>query len=193
MSRLAFAMPELRIDSALRNRVLDAWDRHFGPPAWMALALLALCLIVQFQVRPAQERTRTSLMLQAVQAERAAAQRQKNPHESMRDRDPLSEALPEVGARGRDIGMLLASATRSELTVDRADYVVESIAGVPITKLHANLPVTGSYSNVRKFIADVLNAMPNATLESIQLERTDTQSTKLQATLRIVLFYRTAR
>ena len=187
--RLRLALPALAIDDAWRHRALDLWDRHFGAPAWIALVLLAAFALVQWQVRPAQERTRAALVLQA---EQAVAQRRAGA-ETKRPRDPLSEALPDVATRGKDIGALLAAAAQSELVVERADYTVESIAGVPLSKLHANLPVTGSYANVRRFIAEVLNAMPNATLESIQLERADTQSARLQATLRIVLFYRTAR
>jgi hypothetical protein len=187
--RLRLALPALAIDDAWRHRALDLWDRHFGAPAWIALALLAAFALVQWQVRPAQERTRAALVLQA---EQAVAQRRAGA-EAKRPRDPLSEALPDVATRGKDIGALLAAAAQSELVVERADYTVESITGVPLSKLHANLPVTGSYANVRRFIAEVLNAMPNATLESIQLERADTQSARLQATLRIVLFYRTAR
>ena len=181
------------VDQARCNRSFDAWARHFGTPASIAAALLVGAFIVEFQIRPSQERTLAALVQERVQVELAVHQRGKNPSGPSGERNPLPQALPDVATRGKDIGALLASARRSELVVERADYAVESVAGAPLTRLHANLPVTGSYANIRKFIAEVLNAMPNATLESVQLERTDTQSARLQATLRIVLFYRTAR
>jgi len=181
-------------EQALRNRALQWWHAHLGKPAWFALAAIFIALLLQFQLRPAQERTRSALLLQRAQAEQSArvalgagSASQSAP------RDPLSQWLPEVALRGKDVGALLATAKRSHLAVERADYTVESVSGAPLTRLHANLPVSGSYSDVRRFIAEVLNSMPNATLESLQLERPDAQAAQLQATLRIVLFYRTGR
>jgi len=176
---------------ALRNRVLQAWQTHLGAPAVVALCAMAVAALLQFQLRPVQERSREDLqrgLARAEQAARAASEAGRGA-----PRDPLAQALPEVSLRGQDVGALLAAAKRSRLVVDRADYVVEAVSGAPLTRLHANLPVSGSYGDIRRFIAEVLNAMPNATLESLQLERPDTQVAQLQATLRVVLFYRTGR
>jgi Tfp pilus assembly protein PilO len=181
-------------EQATRNRAFQLWGTHLGVPAWVAVGLIVIALLLQFQVRPAQERARAALVLQRAQVEQAAsAQRAASATGQTAARDPMSQALPEVGQRGQDVGMLLATAKRNRLTVERADYTVESVAGAPLSRLHANLPVSGSYADLRMFIAEVLNAMPNATLESLQLERADTRSPQLQATLRVVLFYRTAR
>jgi Tfp pilus assembly protein PilO len=185
------ARPTTIDQQALRNRALQAWQTHLGAPAGFALCAVAVAALLQFQLRPAQERAREDLQRRQVRAEQAA--RAASSAGQATPRDPLAQALPDVAARGQDVGALLATAKRSKLVVDRADYTVESVSGAPLTRLHANLPVTGSYSDVRKFIAEVLNAMPNATLESLQLERPDTQAAQLQATLRIVLFYRTGR
>jgi Tfp pilus assembly protein PilO len=176
---------------ALRNRALQAWQDHLGAPAVFALCAVAVAALLQFQLRPAQERARDELQRRQARAEQVA--RAASAAGQAAPRDPLAQAVPEVTLRGQDVGALLAAAKRSGLVVDRADYTVETVSGAPLTRLHANLPVSGSYSNVRKFIAEVLNAMPHATLESLQLERADTQAAQLQATLRIVLFYRTGR
>ena len=40
-----------------------------------------------------------------------------------------------------------------------------------------------------RFVADVLNQLPHAALESLQLERANAQAKELQATARLVLFY----
>jgi Tfp pilus assembly protein PilO len=186
------AAPLPTIDrQALRNRARQAWQTHLGAPAVFALCAVGVAALLQFQLHPAQERTRDDLQRRQVRVEQAT--RAASSAAPAKPRDALAQALPDVATRGQDVGALLAAAKRSNLVVDRADYTVESVSGAPLTRLHANLPVTGSYSDIRKFIAEVLNAMPNATLESLQLERPDTQAAQLQATLRIVLFYRTGR
>jgi len=176
-------------ERAMRNRALQWWQAHLGTPAALALGAVAAAALLQFQVRPVQERARDGLQLRQAQLDQAA--RAASGPGQTAPRDPFAQALPDVAARGQDVGTLLAAAKRSKLVVDRADYTVESVSGAPLTRLHANLPVSGSYSDVRRFIAEVLNTLPNATLESLQLERPDTQAAQLQATLRIVLFYRT--
>ncbi len=173
---------------AFAMRALTGWERHWGWPAALSLALLLTAAMVQWQLRPALQHEGAALRAQRAEAERRAAREVRVAPVAPADR--LAAMVPEVMRRGHDVGILLDSARESGLTVERADYAVDTLPGGSVTRLHARLPVTGSYAEVRGYVARILNSLPHAALESLQLERQSTQSARLQATLRVVLFYR---
>jgi hypothetical protein len=52
------------------------------------------------------------------------------------------------------------------------------------------LPVGGSYTQVRQFIGQLLNRMPNVALDSLQIDRPASAAAELQATVRLSIFFR---
>jgi Tfp pilus assembly protein PilO len=117
----------------------------------------------------------------AVQAPEAAMQR------------PATEqlsGLPTSRQRGKDLEALVAELQRSGLQLDKADYSTTEVDASGASRLEANLPLTGSYAELRRFIAATLDRHPHVALESLQLERSDTRSQQLQVTAKLVFFYR---
>lgn len=163
-----------------------AWNRHFGWPAWAALALLVGAALVHWQLRPMLQRDSTRLdarwaALAKVPAARAA---------EASSRPPLpSGELPSTRQRGRDLEWLVGAAQRAGLGLERADYSLGAATAGALTRVEATLPLTGSYAGVRRFVAEVLNELPHSALESLQIERATAQAKELQATARLVLFY----
>lgn len=171
---------------ALRNRGLDAWQRRCGWPIASALVLALTWVAVQSQLLPALHRETARLEVQREHAKDAAERIQARDAPA---RPAPTPVFPGVEHRGQDVGNLLDLAQRRGLLVERADYRVDPVAGAQMTRLHAQLPVVGTYSDVRAFIADILDSLPNLALESVELERTNTRAARLHATLHLVLFY----
>lgn len=162
------------------------WQRHLGRPAWLALTLLAAAALLQVLWRPALQRD--AAQLEARRAALASAPATRAFDASARG--PLSAAdIPSARQRGRDLETLVEAAQRAGLALERADYSLGAATAGALTRVEATLPLTGSYAGVRRFVADVLNELPHAALESLQLERANAQAKELQATARLVLFY----
>lgn len=162
------------------------WRRHLGRPAWLALGLLAVGLLVQWQLKPALLHDQTRLAQRRAALTAAPAQRAID----ATTQPPLAAGeLPSPRQRGRDLETLVVVAQRNGLTLERADYATGAATGGAPIRVEATLPLGGSYAAVRRFVAEVLNELPHAALESLQLERATAQARDLQATARIVLFY----
>ncbi len=189
-------MKELRLRGAAwwssqaprRNQLAVFWHRHLGRPAFVALALLALVALVRWQVDPvlAGEQQRLATRQQALAAAAAAGPAIDPAALGI----PALQELPSERQRGRDVAMLVETAQRIGLGLERADYTQAGAGGSEVTRLSATLPLTGSYSALRRYVAEVLNELPHSALESLQIERPNAKSTQLQATARLVLFYR---
>lgn len=177
----------------LRNRLGVFWHRHMGRPAWVALALVLAVAALQWRVLPAltdeQQRLETRLLRLPVGAHSASAS---TPPAALAPtaQAPTGLELPSDRQRAADIELLVETAQRNGLTLERADYALAPPNGNAATRLQATLPLSGTYTGLRRYIAAVLNALPHSALESLSIERADAQSVQLQATARLVLFYR---
>lgn len=183
---LALLSARLRSAQPAWRALVATWRRHLGRPAWAALALLAIAAALQWQLRPSLLRDAARL-----EARRAALASTPAPRAfDVNARAPLSAAdIPSARQRGRDLETLVATAQRAGLGLERADYSLGAATAGSLTRVEATLPLTGSYAGMRRFVAEVLNELPHAALESLQLERANAQAKELQATARLVLFY----
>lgn len=182
--------PALPPSSAPALQALRAvWQRHWGRPAWLALGLLLIAALLQWQLRPQLQREQSRL--ETRRATFAALPRGTQAIDPNAPREPLqADLLPALRQRGQDLEWLVEAAQRSGLELDRADYALGAATNGPVTRVEASLPLTGPYRGLRQFVAELLNTLPHAALESLQVERANTQSPQLQATARLVLFYR---
>lgn len=162
------------------------WHRHGGRPAALALALLAAAALVQWQLRPSLGRDLARLAVR----QQALAAVPPGTVATVVAEPPLAQLLPPTAQRGRDLAWLVQAVQAHGLTLERADYSLGASTRGAVSRVEATLPLAGSYAALREFVAAVLNGLPHAALESLQIERPNTQSPQLQATARIVFFYR---
>ncbi|MFM0233255.1 hypothetical protein [Paraburkholderia sediminicola] len=106
--------------------------------------------------------------------------------------DTLPELFPGFAQSANDIAVILAQARDSNLTLGSAEYQVTTEAGAPFTRYQVLLPVKDQYSAIRRFLAAVLNNVPNAALQAIHVERPAVDGNILDARVRFELIYRTA-
>jgi hypothetical protein len=163
----------MRLKWPVRHWNLLRWamQRHLGWPAALALGLLALTLYLALWALPDLQAEQSRMMRRKVAQLSLQLQRREAASRAGRDpRDEARDALPALSERGKVTGRLLDLLTRSGLTPGRVDYVVQA-EPLQLSRLQVSLPVTGTYPQLRRFIGQVLNQLPYAALDSLQIDR----------------------
>jgi hypothetical protein len=105
----------------------------------------------------------------------------------------LPELFPPFARSADDIAAILARASENNLTVGSAEYLVVAESGGKYVRYQMLLPVKDQYGAIRRFLASVLNSLPNAALREIHVERPAVDGSVLDARVRFELVYGTAR
>ncbi len=103
-----------------------------------------------------------------------------NPPDSARE---IIAQLPSRNDLPQIMGQIVAVATAAGLSLDRGSYAFTSTESGDISSYHLNLPVRGSYPQVREFIENTLAAVPAAALDSMRVERNEVSSQVIAADL----------
>ncbi|MDR7335197.1 GspMb/PilO family protein [Roseateles asaccharophilus] len=89
--------------------------------------------------------------------------------------------LPAAAARQQRLADLLELAIRLELNVARTEHRLASSEG--LERLRVSMPLTGSYAQVRRFIAAALAHDPALSLDAVKLRRPSPLSADVDAEL----------
>jgi Tfp pilus assembly protein PilO len=175
---------------ALLNVARWRWHRHFGVLGWVGVGAFAAAAAVWFGLhQPAEQEAQSLLrakvrqLSEARSAASAASAVQRDPHDLAR------ESLPDERERAAVVRKVLALAETNRLSVDRSDYTLQT-EEPRLQRLRVTLPLGGSYAQVRQFIGQLLNRMPNVALDSLQIDRPVSANGDLQTTVRLSIFFR---
>lgn len=83
---------------------------------------------------------------------------------------------------------LFDAAAQAGLYLDRGEYRLMEVREAHLRRYQLSLPVTGSYPEIRAFVARALNADPALALSAIQLRRDRIESPDLEALLNFTLY-----
>jgi hypothetical protein len=92
------------------------------------------------------------------------------------------EPLAHMFAAARDSGLQLA----------RGEYAVVTDRQTGLVQYRITLPVRGSYTQVREFVAASLKAVPALALDELTFERRNISETQVEARIRLTLYLRPA-
>lgn len=95
---------------------------------------------------------------------------------------PAPETLPDW------IGQVHNAALRSGLVLEKGDYQLQRPPGGRLARYQMQLPVKGSYPQLRAFIAEVLQKVPAAAIEDVLVKRETIGAPMLEARVRISLY-----
>ena len=102
--------------------------------------------------------------------------------------------FPDGASLPKWLSLISESAVKQGLLLNRGDYKLTQIKSTPIkstlgqlSRYEIVLPVTGQYSQIRQFIAQVLYQMPALALSEMQIKRENTLSPTVEARLLFVL------
>lgn len=166
-------------------------------PPWLLLASGLLILaagFVHLVVLPGLERQIEAAEQDLRHIERANRraqfERRHAPGEPDNIRSGLLDQFPDDGRLLAELGRLLELANNLGLQLPTGDYQLASGKDKLFDRYVLNLPVQGSYRDLRQYITKLRVAFPTLAIEDISLRRNNIGQTQLDAQLRLVMFVR---
>ena len=95
---------------------------------------------------------------------------------------PAGASLPKW------LRLIDTTALKRHLVLNRGDYKLTQSKQGQLQRYEIVLPVSGSYVQIRQFIADVLQQLPALALSDLQMKRDNVMSPVVEARLVFVLF-----
>ncbi|PKO41736.1 MAG: hypothetical protein CVU33_00090 [Betaproteobacteria bacterium HGW-Betaproteobacteria-6] len=123
-------------------------------------------------------------------ARRAALERQTERVTPEDTRQRLLERFPSEDQLNAELGRLLDLASKEGLQVPTGDYRLVPGKDGLFDRYVLNLPVSGSYQTIRRYVAAVRREFPDLAVEDISLRRESIDSAEVEAQLRFILFGR---
>lgn len=166
---------------------------HLGWAGSAGLALLLLSLLLALGLAWPR-----SMALQQLQRDVAAMHKAMPQHQGQWiDHSPQAslntfyQFLPAEQEANALLSQLLQIAEQHGLLPEKVDYALQREAVAHFSRYQLNLPLRGSYRDIRRFIAQALNTNPALALNEINLKRVDDNSSgqdEVEAKLRLSLY-----
>jgi hypothetical protein len=163
-----------------------------GPPGVVGVALLAFSLSFALStLLPSWrelDRQRTAAAPAQERLPKAAARG------SMQDGSPAAELrtfygiFPVRSDAPEWLARVYAAAEERKLPLSRGEYVLSTDPQTGLVRYRIVLPVRGSYSQVREFVAATLQAVPALALDEITFERPKISEREVEARIRLTLY-----
>ncbi|GAB3626140.1 hypothetical protein PTE30175_00862 [Pandoraea terrae] len=167
--------------------------RLFGVPGLLGSVLLAAGLAMWFAIPVVESSTRVLLeRTRLAHLERLHASERVLVSTNAWSPDKLPGLFPVFTQSGNDIDVIFEQARQSNLTLGSAQYQIVADRSGQFTHYQVLLPVKDRYGVIRRFVALVLNNVPNAALQEIHVERPAVDGDVLEASIRFDLIYRTS-
>ncbi len=172
--------------------IVAQWARYLGLPglAGLALAVLAAVVFIGFILPAGAKLERATSAVLDLQS-----------RYNMELANPVVTALPvESGLTSfykllppeqsavTLLGKIYKSASKESLSLTQGEYKFTREKAGHMGRYQIILPVKGSYIQVRKFIAKVLNALPTVALEGVSFKRETIGGTELEAKIQFTIF-----
>lgn len=179
-----------RLSARLRWR-LKAGFAYLGWPGSVGLGLLALALVgYQTVLLPAQDRLanlRTQISNQRAQIAKNKAMQtaMPAPEDNLLDfyrRFPVHVAAPDV------LEKLYTAAADAGIALEQGEYRPETAKGDKLDRYQITLPVTGSYPQIRKFIARLLVDLPAISLDGVSFQRQKIGDAQVESQIKLTLY-----
>ncbi len=175
------------------NGMLKIW--HFrllalGWHGWLGLALLLVSLVLALAVLLPGHRH-----LQQLQGDIAQLRRELNQHQGQWiDRSPQASLnafyrfLPPESAAVRQVSAFFAAADANGIDLDQAEYVLTRDRIARMSRYQVILPLRGTYTDIRFFVIELLNAMPAVAINELSFKREDVHAQEVEARLRLTIY-----
>lgn len=171
---------------------LRYYARQLGWPGLTGMALIMACLVFAVGVLLPETRRLDQLTQELEKLREETPQRP----DTWVDRSPQAslntfyDFLPDEKEALSQLGVLLYTANSNDLLPEKATYKNDQHQQAAFSRYQVNLPMRGTYADIRTFINQALNALPSLALNEISLIRQDTGTDVVEANLRFTLFMR---
>jgi len=134
----------------------------------------------------------TALRDRAARAEaRAAAIRAgaaTAPQSAASRREQFFAALPAQDKLTQYMDQIYAAAAGEQLSLVHGEYARAEVPGAGLVRYRITLPVRGSYSQIRRFVAAAMSAVPGLALDDLNLQRQDVAESQVDERVQLSLF-----
>jgi Tfp pilus assembly protein PilO len=174
------------------NSLFRAWQRGLSWPGGLGALLLLVCAVAYFTLlRPAQTqrdrlRSEVTALQENVQPIDAPPSAQQN--SSAEQLTSFYSFFPDRQSAPEWLGTIQQAAKKHGLQLEQGEYRAVPQQAGKLIRYSVTLPVKGDYMQLRKFIADVLNKVPHASLEGFSLQRQKATDAMLEAKIRLALY-----
>ena len=87
------------------------------------------------------------------------------------------------------LGKIYAAADREKLLLEHGEYRLSEESGLSLLRYQISLPVKGSQSEIKLFIARILQDIPALSLDGISMQRQNVGETVIAAQIRVSVFF----
>jgi hypothetical protein len=96
--------------------------------------------------------------------------------------------FPRIDSSPLWIGELVRVAKTHKVEINSSEFRMSHNDGSRLARYEMILPVSGSYSQIRAFIADALKSIPAMAITGISIKRKNVKSTRLEMGLKVNLY-----
>lgn len=178
------------------NRALHSvWTRtvrRVGYPGVLGILMLVPALAVAAWLPRLKHDANDATTLLAERS-RAVSQRLKAMPPSVSEADMTKElvaSFPAMSQSAADLETIFAVASQHRVELAKGEYQLKAEPNTPFLAYTATFPVRNDYGTVKDFSADVLTALPHASMDELRMTRDAAGSASLDAVIRFTLFYR---
>ncbi|MBI1283596.1 MAG: hypothetical protein GC183_04565 [Thiobacillus sp.] len=158
---------------------------RLGRPGAVGVALIIASLVYDSGVVQPRKGQLAEQLQRNVQVQRAAAEQRARVEHNNADAGGQPALAPAVAAA---LGRLFDAAAKAGLELDQGEYRLTEVKEAHLRRYQLSLPVSGSYPEIRAFLARALNADPALALNAIQLRRDRIESPDLETMLSFTLY-----
>jgi hypothetical protein len=166
--------------------------RRIGYPGLFALALLMVTTAIALwlpRLKLQSDELRATLAVQASMLDRQNRPSQRRLTSEERAAEFVASA-PTLSQSASDLSEVFAIAKRRNLALPKGDYQLKAEPNTTLVSYSITLPLRNDYGALKGFTADVLEALPHASLDELRMSRADAGSSVLDAVVRFTFVYR---
>jgi len=187
----AAAAKNLKLPWASWRLALQLHARRQGWPTLLGIGLGIAAAVVWLSLPLArQQLQQTQYALAHAQASQTKAKAK--PQAVADQLDALYQVLDQGRDRDRDLAQLFALAREEGWDLAQADYRLLPQNQAGLQRLQIQLPLTGSYADLRDLCKALLRGKPNLSLDELGFKRDNAAEANLDATLKLSLWARPA-
>lgn len=163
------------------------WHRQ-GPAAGLGLLLLVVAVAAQLLlVQPLQQRA-VQLQDETDTLRRQLARQPQQAADPVVRGEALLAGLPAADEALQAVALVHRSAASHGVVLSHGEYRVLREGGARWLRYQVSLPAQAPYPALRAWVAEVMNTVPNASLDELGLQREDVAQPMLDARLRFTLY-----
>jgi hypothetical protein len=180
----------------MKHKLLGLWHRslrYAGPYGIAGVTLLMAAVLIAASIPRVQKQGQEIRIKVAAKSNNTPAS---SPATEVR-RLPVDKQVSEFVAEfpllsqnPSDLEVVFSSAKRRNIKLLHGEYQFKQDAKVPLVTYTATFPLSSDYGSIRDFTADVLRALPNASMDELRMNRRTAGSTVIESVIRFSFVYR---